>query len=76
MALHFTLVGESELSIHFDIDGLAELLRAVEGSIRAAKEHARSGAPDAVPLTVASDLPTALRKVTLTMLETTAPVIH
>ena len=76
MALHFTLVGESELSVHFDIDGLAELLRAVEGSIRAAKEHARSGAPDGVPLTVTSDLPNALRKVTLTLLELTPPVIH
>jgi hypothetical protein len=25
MALHFTLVGDSELSVHFDIDGLCGL---------------------------------------------------
>ena len=76
MALHFTLIGESELSVHFDIDGLAELLKGVEAALRAAQEHARSGASDAVPLTVTSELPNALRKVTLTMLETTTPVIH
>jgi hypothetical protein len=76
MALHFTLVGESELSVHFDIDGLAELLKGVEAAIRAAQEHARSGAPDAVPFTVVSELPNALRKVTLTLLEVTPPVIH
>ena len=76
MALHFTLVGESELSVHFDIDGLAELLKAVEGAIRAAQEHSRTGAPDAVPLAVTSDLPNALRTVTMTLLETKAPVIH
>jgi hypothetical protein len=76
MALHFTLVGESELSVHFDLDGLAELLRAIEGAIRAAKEHSRSGAPDAIALTVVGDVPNALRKVTITMIEATPPVIH
>jgi hypothetical protein len=76
MALHFTLVGESELSVHFDIDGLCEVLKGLEASIRAAQEHAKSGASDAVALTVTADVPNALRKVTITMLETTTPVIH
>ena len=77
MALHFTRVGESELSIHFDIDGLAELLKAVEGTIRAVKDHSASGVPDPVPLAVSQDSPAAIGKVTLTFLAPPAPpVIH
>jgi hypothetical protein len=77
MALHFTLVGESELSVPFDIDGLAELLKAIEGTIRTVKDHSASGGPDPVPLAVSKDSPAALGKVTLTFLAPPAPpVIH
>jgi hypothetical protein len=77
MALHFTLVGESELSVHFDIDGLCELLKAIEGTIRASKDHVASGVPDVIPLTVGRDSPAALAKVTLTFLNPPPPpAIH
>ena len=76
MALHFTRLGEDELSIHFDIDGLAELLGALERAIRAAKEHSVSGAPDAIRLAVDPGSPNALSRVTLTLLDPTPPVTH
>jgi hypothetical protein len=76
MALHFTLVGADELSIHFDIDGIGELLKGLEGAISAAKENKRSGAPDGTTIAVAAGSPGALRKVTLTLLEPPRSVTH
>jgi hypothetical protein len=76
MALHFTLVGKDELSVHFDIEGLGELLRGVEGAIRAAKENARSGAPDGVTIAASGGPPGSVGKVTLTLLDPPPPTTH
>ena len=76
MALHFTLVGEDELSIHFDIDGVGELLKGLEGAISAAKENARSGARDGTTIAVGAGPPGALRRVTLTFMNPPRPVTH
>jgi hypothetical protein len=76
MALHFTLVGEDELSIHFDIEGIGKLLKAIEGAISAAKDHRHSGAPDAVTVTGSGGSPGALGKVTVTFLDPPPPVTH
>jgi len=73
MALHFTLVGEDELSIRFDLDGIGELLKGIERAISAAKENERSGAPDGTTLAAAPGLPGALSKVTLTFLNPPPP---
>ena len=73
MALHFTLVGEDELSIHFDIDGLGKLLKAVEGAISAAREHKQTGTPDGVAIAGSGGSPGALAKVTLTFLNPPPP---
>lgn len=76
MALHFTLVGEDELSVHFDIDGIGELLKAIEGAISSAKEHERTGARDATTIDVTAGAPGALRRVTLTFMNPPRPVTH
>jgi hypothetical protein len=76
MALHFTLVGKDEMSIHFDIDGIGELLKGIEGAIAAAKANQRSGTPDGTTITAAPGLPGTLRSVTLTFLNPSRPVTH
>jgi hypothetical protein len=75
MALHFTRVGEDELSIHFDIDGLGKLLKAIEGAIAAARDHRHSGAPDGVAVTGSGGPPGALGKVTVTFLDPPPPFV-
>ena len=76
MALHFTLVGEDELSVHFDVDGIGELLKALEGAISAAKANRQSGAPDGCTIAASPGSPGALRKVTLTFLDPPRAVTH
>ena len=68
MALHFTLVGDDELSIHFDIDGIGKLLKAIEGAISAAKDQRLSGAPEGITILGSGGSPGALGKVTVTFL--------
>ncbi|HEX8571500.1 MAG TPA: hypothetical protein VF759_01970 [Allosphingosinicella sp.] len=76
MALHFTLVGKDELAVHFDLEGLGELLKGVEGAIRAARENAEPGPPDEVAIAAGGGPPGSVAKVTMTLLDPPRPTTH